>query len=202
MANYRTRKIIPIALTLIIIAIAIAALVSLARAVFFSGTPATPVVSQTEVVKEALLSSDPEHNIIVTVRGPLVADEAFRSYKFQVNANVRELTTYKGYLEQPLNKISLGNNVTAYEQFVFSLYRANLIKGTELPDDQNELRGICATGTVYVFEVYAHDKDVKRLWTSTCAGSKGSLDASVSQLMALYRTQIPGSDELIANIPK
>ena len=198
MANYRTRKIIPIALTLIIVAIAIAALVSLARAVFFSGTTTTPVISQTEVAKEALLSSDPEHNVIVTVRGPIVADETFRTYKFQINANVRELTTYKGYQQQPLDKISLGNNIKAYEQFVFSLYRANLVKGTELPDDQNELRGICATGTVYVFEVYAHDKDVKRLWTSTCAGSKGSLDASVSQLMNLYKAQVPGSAELIS----
>jgi len=198
MANYKIKRIIPIAITLVVIAIAIAALVSLVRVVFFSGDNTAPTVPQTDIIKEALLSSDPEHNVIVTVRGPIVADEAFRSYQIKINANIREINTYHGYLDQSIDKISLNNNVKSYEQFVFSLFRANLIKGTELTGDKNDLRGICATGYVYNFEVFAHNKDEKQLWTSTCAGSKGSLDANADQLINLYISQIPGAKDLIS----
>ena len=198
MVNYKIKRIIPIAITLVIIAIAIAALVSLVRVVFFSGDNTISTVSQTDIVKEALLSSDPEHSVILTVRGPIVADESFRSYQIKINANIREINTFRGYLEQPVDKISLSNNIKSYEQFVFSLYRANLVKGTELTGDKNDLRGICATGYVYNFEVFAHDKDTRQLWTSTCAGSKGSLDASVDQLSSLYSSQITGAKDLIS----
>ena len=191
MVSYKASKIIPIALIFVIVAIAIAGLVSLARAVFFSANTET-TISQADITKEALLSTEPEHNVFVTVRGPLVSDEKFKTYKIHVNASVREVTTYKGYAEQQVDKLSLGNNVKAYEQFVFALYKANLIKGTELTGDRNDLRGICATGYVYNFEVLAHDKDARQLWTSTCSGSKGSLDANVEQLMTLFKNQIPG----------
>ena len=197
MVSYKTIKIIPVALTLIIIAISIAALVSLVRVVFFSGDNTAPTVSQADIVKEALLSSDVEHNVILTVRGPIVADESFRSYQIKINANIREINIYRGYLDQPIDKISLNNNIKSYEQFIFSLYRSNLIKGIELTGDKNDLRGICATGYVYNFEVFAHNKDEKQLWTSTCAGSKGSLDANADQLINLYVSQIPGAKDLI-----
>jgi len=199
MASYKTTKIIPIALVLIIVAIAIAGLVSLARAVFFSGNTDT-TISQSDIAKEALLSSDPEHQVILTVRGPLVADEAFRSYQIKINAGVRQITTYSGYANNQIGKVSLGNNVKAYEQFVFALYKANLVKGTEFTGDKNDLRGVCATGYVYNFEVFAHDKDTRQLWTSTCSGSKGSLDADLDQLMSLFTAQIPESENLISQI--
>ena len=201
MASYRNSRIFPIALVLIIAAIAIAALVSLTRAIFFN-TPNTSqtTVSQVDAGRQALLSTTADRSVRMTVRGAIVADEKFHSYQITITPSSRTLTTYIGYLDTTVDNVNLGNNIPAYEQFVYSLDRANLAKGTELTGDKNDTRGICATGQVYVFAILKADKSVKTLWTSTCAGSKGSLDASVDQLTRLFISQIPNATQLINKI--
>jgi hypothetical protein len=197
MPSLRYTKIIPVALLLVIIAIAIAALVSLAR-VIFAPNVSNNTVSQVDITKEALLSSDSDHKVMLTVRGPIVANENFRSYQMIITPSSRQLITYKGYLDEVIDNILLSNNQKAYEQFVFALYKANLVKGTELTGDKNDIRGICATGRVYDFKVINSEGTKKQLWTSTCSGSKGSLNASVDQLVGLFTAQIPGSETVIS----
>ncbi len=199
MANYRTTRIIPIALTLVIIAIAIAALVSLARLIFFSGGTST-TTSQINIIKDALLSTSADRSVRMTVRGEIVADETFRSYKIQIAPNERTITTYKGYLDQPISNISLGNNIPAYEQFVYALDKANFMKGTELTGDKNDLRGICATGHIYEFQILKANESLKQLWTSSCSVSRGSLNAKVDQLTKMFIAQIPDAKSLIGKL--
>jgi len=196
MSEHRIRRILPIALSLIVVAAAIAGLFSLARVLFFSGN-STNTVSQTDISKEALLNTSADRAVYMTVRGKIVADESFRSYQIQITPSSRKIVTYQGYLDNEITNISLTNNIPAYEQFVYSLYKANLIKGTELTGESNETRGICATGFVYSFQIVKADKTVKQLWTSSCSGSKGSLSASYPQLSGLFIKQIPDADKLI-----
>ncbi len=197
MANFRTSRIVPVALVVLIIVIAIAALVSLARVVFFSGS-STPAVTDTS--RTALLDTSATHSVSMTVRGPIVADEEFHSYKIDISPSARQLKTYTGYLDAVVDSSSLTNNVASYEQFVYALDKANLAKGTELTGDKDDTRGICATGDVYEFTILNNDSSVKHLWTSTCSGSSGSLDASVSQLTELFTAQIPTASKLINKI--
>lgn len=199
MANYRTSRIIPVVLVIVIIIIAIAALVSLTRVVFFSGTKTDDTV-QLDVSREALLNTTLGHRVSMTVRGPIVADEKFHSYKIDISPDARTINTYAGYLDTVVSQNTLGNSVAAYEEFVHALDKANLSKGKQFEGDKNDTRGICATGNVYQFSIYDGAKEVKNLWTSTCGGSKGSLDASVAQLMNLFVTQIPGANTLIQKV--
>lgn len=198
MTNYRTSRIIPVVLVVVIIIIAIAAIVSLARVVFFSGT--TDKVAVLDISRDALLNSSVGHSISMTVRGPIVADEEFHSYALSVSPDVRTITTYTGYLNTTVDQKALGNNVAAYEEFVHALDKANLAKGEQLDGDKNDTRGICATGSVYEFSILNNGETVKKLWTSTCGGSKGSLDASVTQLTSLFVRQIPDADLMIRKI--
>ncbi len=197
MAHYRTSRILPVALVIIIIIIAIAALVSLARIVFFS-TPTTPAAVDTS--KTALLDTTVGRSVSMTVRGPIVADEEFQSYQIDISNSVREIKTYKGYLDTVVDSVALTNNVAAYEQFVYALDKADLAKGVELSGDRNDVRGICATGRVYEFTIFNNKKPVKRVWTSTCKGSTGSLNASVTQLTSLFVNQIPDAEKLIDRV--
>lgn len=197
MAHYRTSRILPVALVIIIIIIAIAALVSLARIVFFS-SPSTPEAVDTS--RAALLDTSASRSVSMTVRGPIVADEEFQSYQIDISNNVREIKTYKGYLDTVVDSVTLSNNVAAYEQFVYALDKANLAKGVELSGDRNDIRGICATGRVYEFTILNNNQSVKRLWTSTCKGSAGSLNANVSQLTSLFVNQIPDAKKLIDRV--
>jgi len=198
MANYRTSRIIPVALVLIIIVIAIAALVSLARVVFFSG-PSTST-ERIDTSRTALLTTSAGHSVEMSVRGPIVANEAFRSYQVAISPNKREITTYVGYLDTVVENKRLGNNVAAYEQFVYALDEANLAKGAQLEGDENDVRGVCATGDVYEFRIIEDNETVKHLWTTTCRGITGSLDAKIIQLSDLFTDQIPDANKLIDNV--
>lgn len=199
MANYRTSRILPVVLVVVVIIIAITALVSLARVVFFSGTPSAPA-AVVDTSQSSLLNTSAGRSVSMTVRGPIVADEKFRSYKIDISANDRTIKTYSGYLDTVIDRTSLGNNVASYDQFVHALDKANLTKGKQLIGDKNDTRGICATGSVYDFAIYSGADVVKDLWTSSCSGSSGSLNASVTQLSSLFTNQIPGASAQISKI--
>jgi hypothetical protein len=191
-------RVVPIVLVLIVVAIAIAALVSVGRAIFGGNDNQETV--QVDLGVESLLNTSPDRSVRMTVRGPLVADESFRSYQIAVDSSSRRMTTYSGYLDQTLENTQLGNNTKAYEEFVHALNRVNLMKGDELEGEKNDTRGICAAGRVYEFEVLQGNSVIKRLWASTCKGSQGSLKASVKQIETLFTNQIPDSKKTLSKI--
>lgn len=191
-------RVVPIIIVIIVMAIAIAALVSLGRAVFGGGdNEKTEVV---DVSRENLLNTSLSQSVRMTVRGPIVADENFRSYQIVVTPGTRTLTTYSGYLDKAIDSTSLGNNEKAYEQFVYALDKANMVNGKQLEGDADDTRGICATGRVYEFEILSDNNSIKRLWTSTCKGSKGSFSASVAQVQNLFLEQIPNASGMTREI--
>lgn len=198
MEKYKTRRIITITLSLIAIAIAIAALVSVARFLFFSNGSANQ--TQVSISEQALVSTTADRSVRLTVRGPIVASETFRSYQIYVTPNERKLTVYKGYLDQVLTNKSFGNNIPAYEQFVYALNKANMMRGTELSGDNNDLRGVCAIGRVYEFDILKSNTSEKQLWTSSCSASRGSLNANLDQLNKLFIAQIPDAKLSIGDL--
>lgn len=188
----------PIIIIIIIAALVIAAVVSIGRAVFNGGGDNSQETSQVDQGREALLDTSAGHSVQMTVRGPIVAEENFSSYRVTVSSTERTMSVYSGYLESQTNGNTLENNTQAYEQFVYALDKANMMKG-QMPDDEskNDIRGICASGYVYEFAVLSGGNEVKKLWTSTCDGSKGTLDASKDQLSNLFLSQVPDSKKLI-----
>lgn len=197
MATYKKSRTLPTILTVIIIIVAIAGIVALARVLFFSGSSSPQAV---DTSKEQLLSSADGSSVRMTVRGPIVADENFRSYQITVSPSSREIKTYTGYLGAILDQRTLPNNVAAYEEFVHALDKANLVQGQPLTGDANDVRGICATGRVTEFSLLRDGQVSETLWTSTCGGSKGSLRANVDQLTQLFRAQLPESRALLNNV--
>lgn len=192
-------RLFPMIVILIVVAIAIAALVSAGRAIF-GGTTGTTDPSQVDTGQKALLTTAAGNSVRMTVRGPIVADEDFRSYRVAVDSSGRNLSTYSGYITQVIDSKQLDNNTKAYEQFVYALDKANLMKGTALSGEADDTRGICATGKVYEFEVLQGGMVVKRLWTSTCKGSPGSFRGSTDQVEKLFLGQIPNSKDLLKPI--
>jgi hypothetical protein len=191
-------RVVPIVLVLIVVAIAIAVLVSVGRAIFGGGSAQD--TSKVDLGVESLLNTAVDRSVRMNVRGPIVADENFRSYQIAVDSSSRRMTTYSGYLDKTIENVQLGNSAKGYEELVYALNRANLMKGVELDDDKNDTRGICATGRVYEFEVLQGNSVIKRLWTSTCKGSPGSLKASVTQIQKLFNDQIPDSRKTLSKI--
>lgn len=198
MARYGKSRSAPIILILVIMVVAVAAIISLAKAIFVdNGSNKT---TKTDISRQELLSTTNGHKVRMTVRGAIVADETFSSYRIEVTPSSRSLVTYNGYLERQVKAINLDNNVKAYEEFVNALDKADLAEGTPLEDEKDDTKGICATGLLYEFEIINSEGTVKRLWTSTCKGSPGSLDASVDQLSKLFIEQIPDGSTAIKEL--
>ena len=194
------QRIIPIVLILIVIIVAIVALVSVARTLFFSGSDNNNTSQTVNSGKQALTNIQTGHSVRMTYRGPIVAQEKFHTYTITVSPEARNMTTYVGYLGQQVDTSQLTNNTQAYEQFVFALDRAKLMDGTPLTGDADDRRGICATGTVYEFDVLEGSSSIQNLWTSTCKGSAGSLKAVTSQVNRLFQLQIPDYSKLFSKI--
>jgi type II secretory pathway pseudopilin PulG len=190
----------PLIITLVVIALVIAAIVSIGRAVFNSSDDAEETTtSQADQRRQALVATDQSRSVHMTVRGPIVADENFKSYRITASPSERSMDVFDGYLEDRTGGKTLGNNTRAYEQFVYALDKANMMNANGRLDDEgiNDLRGICANGYVYEYTVLNNSSEVAKLWTSSCDGSPGTLDASVEQLSDLFIEQVPGSEDMI-----
>lgn len=192
-------RILPIIIIILVIAIVIAGLVSLGRLFFTGGgsTDATP--ESTESVLTAVKDTDNGRSVRWTVRGPIVADEKFRSYEITVSPSERKFITYSGYLDQVIDTHSYTNNTQAYEQFVYALDKAEIGQTRNAKD--TDFRGVCATdGFVYVFSTLSGETPDHTLWTSSCRGSKGTMGANPVQLHALFVNQIPDFKPLFNQI--
>jgi len=198
MANYRTSRILPTVLTIIVIVIAIAGLVALAR-LLFTGSSSTSV-SEFATQQQGLVDTSEGRAVSMTVRGPIVADEDFRSYQVIISPSERKFTAYTGYLDVITDQQTLTNNTAAYDQFVHALDKANMVAGTPFTGDKNNVLGVCATGKVYEFRTLSGGEDQTMLWTSTCGGSPGSLKASATQLSQLFLNQIPNGSNIEASL--
>ena len=118
----------------------------------------------------------------------------------EISNSQRSLKTYKGYTAEVIDDVKLDNNSAAYDELVYALNKANMMKGVALTGEADDLRGICASGHTYDFAILKNGEVVKHLWTSTCAGSKGSLDANVEQLQNLFISQIPNNSQIVRDL--
>ncbi len=201
MANLRTSRIFPVILTIIVIIVAIAGIVGLVRLLFTGSTaPSDAAPDQATIIQQNLLNTNDGRAVSMTVRGPIVADEDFRSYRITIAPNLRQIQTFTGYLDAQTDEQSFSNNVTAYTEFVYALNKANLVAGKQLEGEKNNLNGVCATGRVYEFNLLNAGTSDAMFWTSTCGGSKGSLRASVSQVSELFLNQIPNSSSITRSL--
>lgn len=195
MAYNRFRRFIPPLIIIVVVIIAVVGLVALGRLLFSSSAPAA-----VDTARENLLNSSVEHKVRMTVRGPIVANEDFRSYEITVTPNSRNMTTYQGYIKTPITVASFSNNIPAYEAFVRALDDAGVTKGTQFEGDRNDTRGLCATGRVVQYDIIKGNDVIKQLWTTTCNNERGSLQSASRPISNLFRAQIPDAQTLLIAI--
>ena len=195
-------RFIPILLVIIITIVAVAAVIAIGRALFGDGgSPNSPQPNPNiEDAKTALLSTDVDRSVRLTVRGPIVANENFRSYSITITPDSREMITYEGYLDNQIDRKRLDNNTKAYTELVYALDKRKMMDGKDFTDEQNDLRGICASGKIYKFETIKNNSVVKSLWTSDCSGSKGSAQANVNEILDMFLKQIPDGKKMASGI--
>lgn len=186
-------RIFPIILIVVIVIALIVGIVTVGNYIFGNNDETEQQKTQADVAREELLKVDVDRSVSMTMRGPIVADEEFRSQQVIISPSMREYVVYKGYLEEEISRKEYGNNIQAYEQFVHALDKAALTtEGKYTAEEAGDLRGICATGMIYQYDILSSGSVVESFWTSTCAGSPGTFGANVTQVTNLFTSQIPG----------
>ena len=181
-------KIFPVIIIIIVVALVIAAIVTIGRMVF-SGNSSSNDAVDTASMQQSLLNESSDRAVRWTVRGPIIADEKFRSYQITVSPSERTYTVYSGYLDTVLRTKSYGNNADAYEQFIYALDKTGVSSARTVKDE--DLRGVCATnGLLYQFETIASSTPDYSVWSSTCKNSPGTMTADSQKLQALFVNQI------------
>ena len=194
-------RFIPILLVIVIMIVAIAAVIAIGRALLGGGSSNDSTnTAVTDEGRTALLTVDTSRSVRLTVRGPIVSDESFRSYRVTISPEERDITTYGGYLEKVIETKKFDNNNRAYEELVHALDKRRMMDGRVLPEEQNDLRGICASGQIYQFETLVNGETVRSLWTSDCDGSKGSATANVSEVINMFLNQIPEGRKIVSGV--
>lgn len=195
MNKNKASKIFPIILIVLIVVFTIFVLVSIGRAIFKdNGSSSSP---SRYVPRNDLLTTSSDRSLRMVLRGPIVADENFRSYQIIISPKARMMTVYKGYLGEVLETLTLGNNETAYTEFVHALDKVGFGRSQALSGAADDTRGVCATGTMSEFDIKKDDQSLYHVWTSTCSGSKGSLGINESNLRNMFLKQVPDSAKVL-----
>lgn len=195
-------KILPVFITIVVIVIVIAVAVTLVRSMLQGGDNSDNKSdqSQEQTLQSVVVSQEATRSVRWTVRGPIVADEKFKSYQIVVTPTTRTFTVYNGYLDKVESQKTYDNNATAYEQFTYALDKANIgmIRGKE---DDSDIRGVCATeGIVYKFETVNGGEADHTVWSSSCKDSPGTMGAEPLKIQALFVNQIPDFKPIFNNI--
>ena len=194
-------RFIPILLVVVIMIVAIAAVIAIGRALLGGGSSNNSTnTAVTDEGRTALLTVDTSRSVRLTVRGPIVSNESFRSYRVTISPEERDITTYEGYLEKVIETKKFDNNNRAYEELVHALDKRRMMDGRVLAEEQSDLRGICASGQIYQFETLVNGETVRSLWTSDCDGSKGSATANVSEVIDMFLKQIPEGRKIVSGV--
>ena len=147
--------------------------------------------SQDEQNRRLVTNVTTGRSVRMTVYGPIVADEDRESYEITVTTSNRRFAAYKGYTQSQVASSDYDNTYEGYQQFVYALSRVGFDKERALGDVENDDRGACATGKKYVYELFDNGDQIKRVWTTTCSGSRGSFARASDAVKSLFIKQIP-----------
>ena len=197
---YKGRStLLPIVLVAVFAIIAIIAIVSLGKSLLNRGDDA-PIAEEVNSVQQSLLASEIDRAVRMTVRGPILADENFNSYQITVSPTEREMITFEGYQHRILEADSLPNSTTAYEEFVHALSKVNFAQIAQGPEIPSDVRGVCAAGRLYTFDLLQAQSVVRTSWITSCRNVEGSFNGDAITSRDLFQRQIPEANALIRSL--
>lgn len=190
-------RVFPIVVLIIIVAIVVIGFVAIGRMIF-GGGQGQQAPSQQSQLDSQLLATDSDRSVTMTVRGPIVGDEDFRSYEMTISPSGRSIFTWKGYdRSNAVDEKQLPNDTKAYTEFVNALAYAGFTKTAETQiEDTN---GLCANGRVYTFSLASGANTTNTRWTTNC-GVKGTFEGNGPAVRELFIKQIPDASKMIGNV--
>ncbi|HET8671856.1 MAG TPA: hypothetical protein VFM05_14920 [Candidatus Saccharimonadales bacterium] len=130
----------------------------------------------------------------MTVDGPIVADQQHQAYRITVSRSEARIETLQGYEYNSIETKNYVNNQQSFTNFLRALDLAGYTRGLKKTDRQsNDERGVCATGSRFVFEIVNGTSEIQRYWSTSCSG-QGTFRGNAAQVKQLFDRQIPIPD--------
>ncbi|MFZ2494832.1 MAG: hypothetical protein WAW60_03625 [Candidatus Saccharimonadales bacterium] len=155
------------------------------------GRSADPGVSQEETKRSRVTTINSGRSVRMTVYGPIVADEERESYEVTVTTTSRRFAAYRGYNQTQIAASDYGNTYEGYQQLVYALAHADFDKEKKVDELAKDDRGACATGRLYVYELFENGDLVRRTWTTSCSKVRGDFAGLNRQVAHLFKRQVP-----------
>lgn len=151
---------------------------------------------KTQTTTKSLPSySTTDAEVSLTIEGPIVADQNYRSIIITVSNNEAVYEQTQGYQGSVQNQQSYPNNVDAYNNFLYAIARAGFTLGDNSADLKNDL-GYCPTGNRFIFQLTQDNQTLQRYWTTSCSGTPASFKGDANLIINLFQAQIPGYNTL------
>jgi hypothetical protein len=133
-----------------------------------------------------------------TEAGRVNGDDIHRQVRVIVSRDQRVIDIIQGYSGNVINTKQYYNTQNAYDVFLRALNTEKFLlakKNVKNTDD----RGQCPLGLRDIFQLEQDNKQLARLWSSTCSGV-GTFAGKTADLQALFKRQIPDYDTMTRNV--
>jgi hypothetical protein len=134
---------------------------------------------------------------LLTIDGPINSDKEHRQVQISVGGSDTEFRIMQGYEGHVLTTKTWQSNDAAFAVFLHALTLDGYTQGDADPKKSDE-RGYCQDGDRYIFEFNQGGDHMIRWWATTC--NEGNYKGSRDKTIDLFQKQVPGYDELIANV--
>jgi hypothetical protein len=162
-----------------------------------SDTPVAKTQTAVTTIKAAEYSSS-SSEVVLTLTGPVTADERHYSVRMKVNANQRVVELIKGYQGNIEKTKSYANNPAAYDAFLKALDGGGFMSERSTSKDKmNNESTACFVGTRYAFDLTTIAKAVGHRWSTSCFDARGNFGGDIGSITQLFRNQIPDYAEIV-----
>ena len=138
-------------------------------------------------------SSDAQ--VRLTIDGPINANQDHRQTQYVIDRDNAVINLIQGYDGMVIDTHSYGNTEASYDTFLHALELNGFTRGKTSDASLKSETGHCADGYRYVFELVQGGRVIERLWTTSC-GSVRTFEGNSQFIIDLFRSQIPGREDL------
>lgn len=153
-------------------------------------------VTDEKVVQLKEYINNPNGTVRWTQDGPITASETHYSIRISVSPQTRILDVLVGYQGEVTRTQTLGNNTTAYGQFLAALTRSGFPQTRR--SAYKDFTAVCPLGSRTTYEIFDGAETKLRTWSAPCVS--GTFAGAVSTNATLFKAQIPNYSALTSGI--
>jgi hypothetical protein len=166
-----------------------------------SGKPHKPHTAPSAPALQPLPEyADTGSEVSLAQDGIVNGDEMHRTIWITVSSVIRRIDIVQGYGGTVIDTHSFNNTGDAYTVFLKAINYYGFLSKQPKPTVPADPDGQCPLGFRYIYKLTQDAGDLFTAWTSTCGTAAGNSTGNSSNLLTLFRDQIPDYFQLVKDV--